>query len=60
MVIYVPKTRDMFLASRTAANKILENSLDLKFSDETINISTKGKKASGCPHRQYTIMDCTG
>ena len=43
MVVNVPKTKAMFLASRTAANKILENRPDLKLSDETINISTKEK-----------------
>ena len=43
MVVNVPKTKAMFLASRTAANKILENRQDLKLSDETINISTKEK-----------------
>ena len=59
MVVNVPKTKAMLLASLTAANKILENRPDLKLSDETISISTK-EKTSGCPHRQYTIMDCTG
>ena len=43
MVVNVPKTKAMFPASRTAANKILKNRQDLKLSDETINISTKEK-----------------
>ena len=33
MEVNVPKTKAMFLASRTAANKILENRPDLKLSD---------------------------
>ena len=41
MVVYVPKIKSKFLASPTAANKILENRPDLKLSDKTINISTK-------------------
>ena len=47
MVVNVPKTTAMFLASRTAANKILENRPDLKLSDETINISTKDQRTNG-------------
>ena len=43
MVVYVPKIKSKFLASHTAANKILENRPDLKLSDKTINISTKEK-----------------
>ena len=41
MVVYVPKIKSKFLASRTAANKILKNRPDLKLSGKTINISTK-------------------
>ena len=43
MVVNVPRTKSKFLASRTAANKILENRPDLKLSDKTMNTSTKEK-----------------
>ena len=41
MVVNVPKTKVMFIASRNAAIRILEKNLDLKLSDETIRITTK-------------------
>ena len=43
MVVNVPKTKAMFIASRNAANRILENNQDLKLSDETIHITTNEK-----------------
>ena len=43
MVVNVPKTKAMFIASRNAANRILENNQDLKLSDETIGITTNEK-----------------
>ena len=43
MVVNVLKTKAMFIASRIAANKILENRPNLKLSDEIINISTNEK-----------------
>ena len=43
MVANVPKTKAMFIASRNAANKILENCPDLQLSGEAINISTNEK-----------------
>ena len=43
MVVNVPKTKAMFIASRNAANRILENKQDLKLSDETIHITTNEK-----------------
>ena len=43
MVANVPKTKAMFIASRNAANKILENCPDLQLSGEAINISTDEK-----------------
>ena len=58
MVVNVPKTKAKFLASRTAANKILENRQDLKLSDMTINIPTK--ENFWVSRTLYTIMDCTG
>ena len=47
MVVNVPKTKAMFLAYRTAANKILENRPDLKLSDETYKHINKRKKLLG-------------
>ena len=43
MVVHVPKTKSMFIASRNAANRILENNQDLKLSYETIHITTNEK-----------------
>ena len=43
MLVNVPKTKAMFIASRNAANRILENNQDLKLSDETIHITTNEK-----------------
>ena len=43
MVANVPKTKAMFIASRNAANKILENCPDLQLSGEAINISANEK-----------------
>ena len=43
MVVNVPKTKAMFIASRNAVNRILENNQDLKLSDETIHITTNEK-----------------
>ena len=43
MVVNVPKTKAMFIASQYAANKILENSQSLKLANETIHISTNEK-----------------
>ena len=43
MVVNVPKTKAMFIASRNAANRILESNQDLKLSDETIHITTNEK-----------------
>ena len=43
MVVNVPMTKAMFIASRNAANKILENCPDLQLSGEAINISTNEK-----------------
>ena len=43
MVANVPKTKAMFIASRNAANKILEKCSDLQLSGEAINISTNEK-----------------
>ena len=54
----MPKTKAMFIASRNAANRSLENNQDLKLSDETINITTNDK-ALGCPFRQYFVLDCS-
>ena len=43
MVVNVPKTKAMFIASQYAANKILENRQSLKLANETIHISTNEK-----------------
>ena len=43
MVANVPKTKAMFIASRNAANKILENCPDLQLSGDAMNISTNEK-----------------
>ena len=43
MVVNVPKTKAIFIASRIAANTILENCPDLKLSDEAIQLSTNEK-----------------
>ena len=43
MVVNVPKAKAMFIASRNAANRILENNQDLKLSDETIHITLNEK-----------------
>ena len=40
MVVNVPKTKAMFIASHNAAKRILENNQDMKLSDETIHITT--------------------
>ena len=66
MVVNVPKTKAMFIASRIAANKILENRPNLKLSDETINISTNEKllgvhidnTLSWTVHVEFTIKKC--
>ena len=62
MVVNVPKTKAMFIA----ANKILENCLNLKLSDETINISANEKllgvhidnTLSWTVHVEFTIKKC--
>ena len=43
MIINVPKTKAMFVSSRNAAAKILENCPDLKHSDEILQISSNEK-----------------
>ena len=43
MVINVPKTKAMFVSSRNAATKMLENCPDLKLSDEIFQISSNEK-----------------
>ena len=43
MVVNVPKTKAMFIASQNAANKILERKQDLKLANETIQVSTNEK-----------------
>ena len=43
MVVNVPKTKAMFIASRNAANRILKYNQDLKLSNETIHITTNEK-----------------
>ena len=67
MVVNVPKTKAMFIASRIAANKILENRPNLKLSGETINISTNEKllgvhidnTLSWTVHVEFTIKNAT-
>ena len=46
MVANVSKTKALFIASRNAANKILENHPDLQLSGEAINISNNEKLLS--------------
>ena len=43
MVLNIPKTKAMFISSRNAANRIMENPPDLKISNETIQLSSNEK-----------------
>lgn len=43
MVVNVPKTKALFISSRNAANKILENHPDIRLSKDIIQISTSEK-----------------
>ena len=43
MVVHVPETKAMFISSKNARNRIMENPLDVKLSNETIQISNNEK-----------------
>ena len=43
MILNIPKTKAMFISSRNAANRIMENPQHLKISNETIQLSSNEK-----------------